>query len=87
VSQTRRWAAEGALLARFHAFVRDGKSEAIREHLVLLAHGPRPREPEALAPPQHGFEALDRAPGRVEGAKAADGSDGPAALRSGASRG
>jgi hypothetical protein len=31
--------------------VRDGKSEAVGQQLVLLAHGPRAGEPEALAHP------------------------------------
>src|SRR3954468_18619393 len=48
-------------------FVNLWKTEAEREQPVLLANGPRAGKAEALAQPQHGFEALDRAPGRVEG--------------------
>src|SRR4051794_5933120 len=48
-------------------FVNLWKTEAEREQPVLLADGPRAGKAEALAQPQHGFEALDRAPGRVEG--------------------
>src|SRR4051794_17375561 len=44
---------------------------------VLLAHGPRARTAEALAQPQHGFKALDGAPGRVEGLEAPDPRHGP----------
>jgi hypothetical protein len=44
------------------------KLEAVGEK-VLLAHGPCAREPEALAQPQHGPEALDGASDSVEGAE------------------
>src|SRR5215212_7710632 len=53
-------------------FVNLWKTEAEREQLVLLPHRPGARKAEALAQPQHGFEALDGAPGRVEGLEAAD---------------
>src|SRR4051812_18207125 len=42
------------------------------QQLVLLADGPGAREAEALAQPQHGLEALDRALRRVEGPEATD---------------
>src|SRR3954471_9137223 len=48
------------------------ETEAEREQPVLLQHRPGTRKAEALAQPQHGFEALDRAPGRVEGLEAAN---------------
>src|SRR3954463_14051523 len=48
------------------------ETEAECQQLVLLAHRPGAGEAEALAQPQHRLEALDRAPGRVEGLKAAD---------------
>ena len=35
------------------------ETETDREQLVLLAYGPCARKAEALAQPQHGFEALD----------------------------
>ena len=53
------------------------KSEADREQVVLLAHRPRAGKVEALAQPQHGFEALDGPPGRVEGLEAANPRHGP----------
>src|SRR3954469_5131893 len=58
-------------------FVNLWKAEAERKQPVLLAHGPRAGKAEALAQPQHGLEALDRAPGRVEGLEAADPRHGP----------
>src|SRR4051812_6701403 len=58
-------------------FVNLWKTEAEREQPVLLAHGPRAGKAEALAQPQHGFKALDRAPGRVEGLQAAHPRHGP----------
>ena len=53
-------------------FVRLGKAEADPEQSVLLADGPRAGKAEALAQPQHSLEPLDRAPGRIERAEAAD---------------
>jgi hypothetical protein len=47
-------------------FVRDGRSEAVRQHLVLLAPGPGASVAKAFAQPQHGLEALDGATRRVE---------------------
>src|SRR5215207_3348417 len=44
---------------------------------VLLAHHPAAGKAEALAQPQHGFEALNGAPGRVEGLEAAEPRHGP----------
>src|SRR3954466_7443120 len=58
-------------------FVNLWETEAEREQPVLLADGPRARKAEALAQPQHRLEALDRAPGRVEGLKAAHPRHGP----------
>jgi hypothetical protein len=55
-----------ACSAPFSSFVRGGKSKAVGQQLVLLAHGPRTGKAEALAQPQHGFEAADRTLGRVE---------------------
>ena len=60
-----------ASTAQLSCFVRDGKSEAVREQLVLLADAPGPGKAEALAQPQHGFKALDRTPGCVKGLEAA----------------
>ena len=48
------------------------KSEAERQHLVLLAHRPRAGKAEALQQPQHGLEPPDRSSRRVEGLKAAN---------------
>jgi hypothetical protein len=61
-----------ASAAPLSCFVRGGKSEAVGEQLVLLAHGPSAGKAEALAQPQHRLEAADRAPGRVERAEAVD---------------
>src|SRR3954452_23374713 len=58
-------------------FVNLWKTEAEREQPVLLAHRPGARKAEPLAQPQHGFEALDRAPRRVEGLEAPDPWHGP----------
>src|SRR5215210_7265377 len=58
-------------------FVHLRETEAEREQAVLLAHRPGARKAEALAQPQHRLEALDRAPGCVEGLKAADPRHGP----------
>src|SRR3954464_14352277 len=61
----------------FSRFVNLRETEAEREQPVLLADGPRARKAKALAQPQHGFEALDGAPGRVEGLEAAHPRHGP----------
>ena len=53
-------------------FICRRKSEADRQHLVLLAHRPGACETKAFAQPQHGLEAPDRPSCRVEGLKAAD---------------
>src|SRR4051795_3109032 len=58
-------------------FVDLWKTEAEREQPVLLADGPRAGKAEPLAQPQHRLEALDRAPGCVEGLKAAHPRHGP----------
>src|SRR3954452_16316737 len=53
-------------------FVNLWETETEREQPVLLANGPGARKAKALAQPQHGFKALDGAPRRVEGLKAAN---------------
>src|SRR4051794_4231686 len=53
-------------------FVNLWETETEREQPVLLANGPGARKAKALAQPQHGFKALDGAPGCVEGLKAAN---------------
>ena len=58
-------------------FVNPWETEAEREQPVLLADGPCAGKAEALAQPEHRLEALDRAPGRVEGLKAAHPRHGP----------
>ena len=77
VSQTLTRAAGWAGSAPILHFVNLRKTEAEREQLVLLADGPRAGKAEALAQPQHRFEALDRTPRRVEGLEAADPRHGP----------
>src|SRR5215208_3397865 len=71
LSQTLTRAAGLAGSAPILHFVNLWKTEAEREQAVLLAHRPGTRKAEPLAQPQHRFKALDRAPGRVEGLKAA----------------
>src|SRR5215212_4833369 len=58
-------------------FVNLWETETDCEQSVLLTHRPAAGKAEALAQPQHGFEALDRAPGRVEGLQAAHPRHGP----------
>src|SRR4051812_9099067 len=77
LSQTLTRAVGGAGSASILHFVNLWKTEAEREQPVLLAHRPGARKSEALAQPQHGFEALDRTPRRVEGLEAADPRHGP----------
>src|SRR3954464_2192569 len=77
MSQTLLKAAGWAGPTPVSHFVNLWKTEAEREQPVLLADGPRAGKAEALAQPQHGFEALDRAPGRVEGLQAAHPRHGP----------
>src|SRR3954467_14765309 len=72
VSQTFPRVAEPAGPAPFSHFVNRLKSETDCQQPVLLADRPRAGKAEALAQPQHGFEALDRARRGVEGAEAAD---------------
>src|SRR3954464_12428088 len=66
-----------AVAAPVSRFVTLWETEAEREQPVLLAHRPGARKAEALAQPQHRFEALDRPPRRVEGLKAANPRQGP----------
>src|SRR3954465_1589295 len=58
-------------------FVNLWETETECEQSVLLTHRPAAGKAEALAQPQHGFEALDGAPGRVEGLQAAHPRHGP----------
>src|SRR3982751_5353689 len=71
MSQTLAQAAGWAVAAPVSRFVNLWETEAEREQAVLLAHRPGTRKAEPLAQPQHCFKALDGAPGRVEGLKAA----------------
>src|SRR5215207_2325522 len=77
LSQTLMVVARGAGPAPILHFINLWETEAEREQPVLLADGPRARKAEPLAQPQHGFEALDRAPRRVEGLEAAHPRHGP----------
>src|SRR3954463_6317692 len=77
MSQTVAKAAGWAVAAPGSRFVNLRKTEAEREQPVLLADGPRAGKAEPLAQPQHRLEALDRAPGRVEGLEAAHPRHGP----------
>src|SRR5215203_6911219 len=72
MSQTLAEAAGWAGSAPILHFINLRETEAEREQLVLLADGPRAGKAEALAQPQHGLEALDGPPGRVEGLEAAN---------------
>src|SRR3954463_10174441 len=58
-------------------FVNLWKTEAEREQAVLLTHRPAAGKAEALAQPQHGFEALDGPSRCVEGLEAAHPRHGP----------
>src|SRR4051812_16251907 len=58
-------------------FVNLWETETDCEQSVLLTHRPAAGKAEALAQPQHGFEALDGAPRRVEGLQAAHPRHGP----------
>src|SRR3954467_14470159 len=58
-------------------FINLWETETDCEQSVLLTHRPAAGKAEALAQPQHGFEALDGAPGRVEGLQAAHPRHGP----------
>src|SRR3954452_19505201 len=77
VSQTLAQGAGWAGSAPILHFVNLRETEAEREQPVLLAHRPAARKAKTLAQPQHGFKALDRTPGCVEGLEAADPRDGP----------
>src|SRR4051794_10963352 len=77
MSQTVAQAAGWAVAAPVSRFVNLRETEAEREQPVLLADGPRAGKAEGLAQPQHRLEALDRAPGRVEGLEAAHPQHGP----------
>src|SRR4051812_21858200 len=77
MSQTVAQAAGWAVAAPVSRFINLRETEADREQPVLLAHRPAAGKAEALAQPQHRLEALDRAPGRVEGLEAAHPRHGP----------
>src|SRR4051812_49440837 len=77
MSQTVAQAAGWAVAAPVSRFINLRETEADREQPVLLAHRPAAGKAEAVAQPQHRLEALDRAPGRVEGLEAADPRHGP----------
>src|SRR3954452_6000453 len=77
VSQTLAQGAGWAGSAPILHFVNLRETEAEREQPVLLAHRPGARKAKTLAQPQHGFKALDRTPGCVEGLEAADPRHGP----------
>src|SRR4051794_26463789 len=72
-----RGAQDGLCPTPVSHFVNLRETEADREQPVLLAHRPAAGKAEALAQPQHGFEALDRTPRRVEGLEAANPRHGP----------
>src|SRR4051812_22461976 len=77
LSQTLAEAAGWAGSVPILHFVNLRETEAEREQPVLLAHRPGARRAKTLAQPQHGFKALDRTPGCVEGLEAADPWHGP----------
>src|SRR4051795_9989674 len=77
MSQTLTRAVGGAGSASILHFVNLWETETEREQPVLLAHRPGTRKAKALAQPQHGFKALDRAPGRMKGLEAAHPWHGP----------
>src|SRR3954465_15510268 len=70
MSQTLTRAVGRAGSASILHFINLWKTETYREQPALLAHRPGTRKAEAFAQPQHRLEALDRAPGRVEGLEA-----------------
>src|SRR3954468_16897898 len=72
-----RGAQDGLCPTPVSHFINLWETETDCEQSVLLAHRPRAGKAEALAQPQHGFEALDGAPGRVEGLQAAHPRHGP----------
>ena len=77
LSQTLTRAARRAGPTPISCFVNLRETETDCEQPVLLTDRPRAREAEALAQPQHGLEALDRASGCGEGLKAPDPRHGP----------
>src|SRR5215212_9476453 len=77
LSQTLAQSAEWAVATPVSHFVNLWETQTDCEQSVLLAHRPAAGKAEALAQPQHGLKALDRAPGRVEGLKAANPRHGP----------
>jgi hypothetical protein len=77
LSQTLAQGAGWAVPTPVSRFVNLRETEAEREQPVLLPHRPGARKAEALAQPQHGLEALNGAPRRVEGSEAADPRHGP----------
>src|SRR5215217_1107549 len=76
-SQTLTRAAGWAGPTPVSHFVNLWETETDCEQSVLLTHRPAAGKAEALAQPQHGFEALDRTPGCVEGLEAAHPRHGP----------
>src|SRR3954468_4060540 len=72
-----RGAQDGLCPTPVSHFINLWETETDCEQPVLLTHRPAAGKAEALAQPQHGFEALDRAPGRVEGLQAAHPRHGP----------
>src|SRR3954468_15458368 len=66
-----RGAQDGLCPTPVSHFINLWETETDCEQPVLLTHRPAAGKAEALAQPQHGFEALDRAPRRVEGLQAA----------------
>src|SRR3954470_24734979 len=77
MSQTLAEAAGWAGSAPILHFINLWKTEAEREQSVLLTHRPAAGKAEALAQPQHGFEALDGPSRCVEGLEAAHPRHGP----------
>src|SRR5215212_6522619 len=72
LSQILAWAARWAVPTPVLCFVSRRKSEADRQHPVLLAYRPGACKAEPLPQPQHGFKPPDRLSCRAEGLKAAD---------------
>src|SRR3954468_22783322 len=72
-----RGAQDGLCPTPVSHFINLWETETDCEQPVLLAHRPAAGKAKALAQPQHGFEALDRTPRRVEGLEAANPRHGP----------
>src|SRR4051812_229656 len=77
MSQTLAQGAGWTVPTPVSPFVNLWETETDCEQSVLLTHRPAAREAEALTQPQHGFEALDGPPRRVEGLEAANPRHGP----------